>query len=298
MAFHDRTCTFNLDRPDGTKLRILVQDGFLSLVDAHFAFGETMVADPPEGRNDVHLSFLLIGLVKKRGVWKAQKLRVEMESLLFLIGIHFEAALDYFNLVPLRMLPEIEGFGAQARVVADVQRKEEMMQTARRAGALMTATRLLRAVRAWEGQVEKKGAGPAAKPPQALAAEEDLQPKLVEVFGACAYFSNLELVPVVKPVVGQAPEPREDFEGFVMGQYNHATVTGMPPGCLHVAADGLQAKTTGEINQYFALAPPQPALGKDEVSAWLPIQVSVCASTKRTYSIKRRGVRRPLPLRR
>jgi hypothetical protein len=58
-----------------------------------------------------------------------------------------------------------------------------------------------------------------------------------------------------------------------MGQYNHSVMTGFPKGPLHLSLDGAQAKTTGELNQYMALAPNRPSGGVAEICAWLPLQV-------------------------
>ena len=58
-----------------------------------------------------------------------------------------------------------------------------------------------------------------------------------------------------------------------MQQYNTPVVTGMPAGCLHVSTDGVQAKASGEVNQYFALAPARDFDGTQELGAWLPLQV-------------------------
>jgi hypothetical protein len=81
------------------------------------------------------------------------------------------------------------------------------------------------------------------------------------------------VIPVIAPVTRGPSRDFADYEGMVMQQYSYSLLTGFPPGCLHLATDGVQAKTSGEINQYFVLAPTRPSGGVIEVVAWLPIQV-------------------------
>jgi hypothetical protein len=61
----------------------------------------------------------------------------------------------------------------------------------------------------------------------------------------------------------------------LMQQYAHGCVTSFPGGPLHVALDGVQCKTSGELNQYFVSTPARPGEGVQETSAWLPIQVAL-----------------------
>ena len=47
------------------------------------------------------------------------------------------------------------------------------------------------------------------------------------------------------------------------------------PGPVHIAFDGVQADSLGELNSYWALTPARPWRGIPERSAFLPIQESL-----------------------
>ena len=225
---------------------------------------------------------ILMRIAAMKGVWRGKAMKRELASLLTTVSLHFEVALPHFNIIPLRQLDPLIGRGrsgeAKLRHIADVQLKEELMQLAARMGAALTASRLNAAFKAFNAaESAEVGPGPGMQPALAVSASESFH--CAGRTGASAYFSHLALVPVVKPIVLQQERTYEDYEGMVMQQYLISIQTGFPEGPLHIALDGVQAKATGEINQYFALA---PARLKDEqqpvkeTTAWLPVQVAVC----------------------
>lgn len=257
------------------KVEMNVHSGFAPVVDATYAFGADIGGQVVDGASGIHLSELLLRLVRRKGVWKGKNLKAEFTSLLTMISLHIESSLKHFKIIPLRQLPDVLGQGGQPRHVADLQRKEEMLQLASRVGAALTASRLTTAIRAYvqddqpaasPGQQGGEGEGQAAAPPGGAF-------QYAGKHGACGYFAHLRVIPVIAPVTRGPSRDQQDYEGMVMQQYSYSLLTGFPPGCLHLATDGVQAKTSGEINQYFVLAPTRPSGGVIEVVAWLPIQV-------------------------
>jgi hypothetical protein len=274
IAFHGRVAIFTIDRTQLLPVQIQVNDGFVPVLDAQCAFGNKIVGQAEEGAPGIHLVDIFVRIIRRDGVWRGKILKAELRSLIQMVAMHFEVSLSFFNLVPLRQLEEVPGRGERVRHVADVQRKEELMQLAARVGAALTATRLNLAFRAFQQkdtaapEVPGHARGPADSP-------AGVQYQFAGKVGACAYFAELELVPVITPVKNAPQRDQTDFEGQVMQQYAHGCVTSFPGGPLHVALDGVQCKTSGEVNQYFVSTPARPGEGVQETSAWLPIQVAL-----------------------
>lgn len=212
-------------------------------------------------------------------VWKGKSLRAEFTSLITMCSLHMESGLGRFKRVALRFLPEPITAGGAARRVADIQRKEEMMQLAARIGATQTASRLTAALRAHHQEVS--GEGQASSSSSALAWAPAAAPKASAPTYACAVFSGEGIVPIIMPVEAKKVRDQTDYEGSVMQQYNVSVMTVFPPGPLHLSLDGVQAATSGETNQYLALAPKREAACVKESCAWLPIQVKgMCRTIK------------------
>jgi hypothetical protein len=249
-------------------------DGFITQYDASLAFGSVSGEAAP-GAPGVHVVDLMIRFVKRPNVWRGTKLLAELNSLIFMVALHFEASIHLLHIIPLRQLDDIAGSGGRSRHVSDMQRKEELMQLSARMGAALTASRLNTAFRAFQQEdlSEGKPSLPGLLVVGGAAADgSTVQHHFAGNIGACAFFSDLELVPVVAPILRGPQRDWTDYETMVMLQYAASTLLGFPSGPLHFAFDGCQLKTSGEINQYFVLAPSRP--GVREMTAWLPVQVA------------------------
>ena len=272
IAFHGRACTFTIDRTNLDAIAVSVLDGFIPLDEAKVAFGAEVPGTPAAGAPGVHLAKILVGMIRRTGVWRGKALKSELNSTVIMIALHFEASLEYFNIIPLRRLTEIAGSGGRARHVNDIQRKEELMQLATRCGAALTASRLNTAFRAYELDMDQPLKLPGiqtASAPLAAGAQFNYSGK----FGACGFFSALKVMPVIAPVVRGPERDQSDHESFVMQQYGVSLFTGIPQGPLHFAFDGVLAKYMGEINQYLVMAPERKEDGVEEITGWCPIQV-------------------------
>ena len=144
---------------------------------------------------------------------------------------------------------------------------------AARAGAALTATRLNVCFTVLQMDEIAYLPGLDAKPARDVAA--NLQYKYAGKTGACAFFSHLEVVPVVQQYNMEIPKPYTDYEGPVMHEYGASlALSPLNAGPLHLAFDGVQLKRSGEINLYVALCPPRPGVGVKETTGWLPLQVA------------------------
>ena len=128
IAFHGRRCCFTIDRTNLASCSINVSDGFVALDDEKDAYGAQVAGTAAEGAPGVHIADLLIRMVRRSGVWGGKSLQRELGTTAIMISIHFEASLEYFDIIPLRQLTEISGSGSKPRHLNDIQRKEEMMQ--------------------------------------------------------------------------------------------------------------------------------------------------------------------------
>jgi hypothetical protein len=276
VSFHGRVCIFTIDRTQLPSVSVTVSQGFLSLDDCSYAFGSGTVGAAAQGAPGIHLSDCLIGLVRRRGVWKGAVLQPEFSSLVKMTALHIESGLSRYQLIPIRHLPEVKGRTGKNRHVADLERKEEMVQLAARTGATLTASRLTTAARAFasgggsSSSSSSSGSGSPARPDGSVSAGGFA---FAGKHGACAFFTNLEVVPTIAPLTKAPPVDRIRYEGPSMKQYNLSTKTTLPPGILQIATDGVLFKSSGEVNQYFALTPARKFGAVKEACAWLPVQV-------------------------
>ena len=267
-----RVCQFVIKRTQPGAVLIEVRCGFVSASDVSNAFGSELWGTREVSANGIHLTDILLQTVAKPAAWKGKYKQAELSSLLECIGLHIEVALERFNFIPLRRIEQLFGPSNRPRHVADVQRGEELMQLSVRIGASLTASRLTRAVSGWN-QIDD-AAVPAPAPGAAASSGAvggaAAGAGIVMKRGACGFFSNLKVAPVIQPVLKAPKRDQTEYEVFVMLQYAESSRTTFPKGCLQVSADGVLAKVCGELNQYFVQAPVRQ--GVQEMVAWLPLQ--------------------------
>ena len=150
------------------------------------------------------------------------------------------------------------------------------MQLAVRVGATLTASRLVRAITAWgRNEVSDSQASSSQSSGSSLThVDGGGQLVVLDKTGASAFFSGLQVCPVIVPVPALELRDQTEFEISTILQYAESLKV-MRDGCLHVCLDGVLAKTCGELNQYFCYIPAGGLVGAQEIGGWLPIQADV-----------------------
>jgi hypothetical protein len=250
---------------------LTIYDGFIKHTTVEYIWGDKLRPPRRPGTEELglHLSELLIALCQKGAFKKQKKFLREMRSILWSIHYHFEFAVTAFSLIPLRALVPIRKGGlGRPRNVLDVQIMEEQMQCAHRAGAALTAHRLMAALRSHTDGLAPGSVTLELKAGMGSASSTDAPAPA----GSSTVLLGVHAIPVVKPVGSLTPLQSSCAEWRVMFQYMATSRTSWPEGGVHVTCDGVQLHTSGELNQYAFLAPGRPEQGISEVAVWGPVQ--------------------------
>ena len=213
--------------------------------------------------------------------WKGKKFVREAASLLRALALQLELSVERWNFVPLRQLPVLLGPKGMRRKAQDHARKDEMMSCANRAGFALTASRLeiAKRVLAINEIVFMEEEAPTVQGLVGTITEGGATSSgasaMAPLVGA---FAVAERERVHDNVLEDTMCLRDQTEYHwpVMFSYSETTRMWMgKPGPVHIAFDGVQADSLGELNSYWALTPARPWVGIPERSAFLPIQESL-----------------------
>jgi len=268
--------------------QIPVTDGFMARAIVEDTFGRSVaqLAARADDEDMVHFSSLLEALCRK-GAWKGKNYSREMRSLLLGIQDHFEFALDRWKEVPLI---ELHGYltnpaaNGKKRHVSDVHYKEELMMTAQKAGAHVTCQRMRASLDAAGAQAAPNlSTGTSSSSTATVAPAGAARPNCTPA-GVSVVWQSLALQPVVLGDTSKAKRDQTNYEWHVMSNVNASNVQCFPAGPVHVGVDGVQGFTSGEVNQYYCLAPRRPWAGVQELGCWTPIQEAVVWIVHRLWS--------------
>lgn len=273
MIFGGREIALNITPPmQAEPERFLCRDGFLSASDVDWGFG--LKLEPAHPGQGIHLVDVLCKLATPKA-WRCKAHEKQFGPLLQQIGLAWElGGLETLPYCHLRKLPKLYGPKGLPRTVSDVFWKDEMMQTAKRAGASLTASRLHRALLAAD---EDEDAVPVfrhqQKAPSAAGSSTD-SPAPAPVSSPAGHATLIGALAPEKPAQTDVPPVRDQtqYEWPVMCTYNHSGKAQFPHGPVCIHFDGVNTVLSGELNQYIAIAPARPREAIREIGVILPIQ--------------------------
>lgn len=235
----------------------------------------------------IHLADMALALFPRAWLGRSQKDRAS--SFLEALARQIEFVVEDWPFKPLVQLPHLLNKKGNKRHVQDVQWKDGMLSCAKRAGAGLTATRLVLAQRALAAPAPQ-----LSTPSRAASSSSDSRavptPQRVErplPLPSEALADGIQLCGValllawdgeneIEPPAFQLKlRDQTDYSWPPMASYRDTCefyLGPRHPGPLHVSFDGVFCDQLGELNQFWDISPARPRAGVPERSCILPIQ--------------------------